>query len=150
MFVYGLCVSSPILSLYLILIYMYFGLQIDRGNLIQAVSDSLLDDLNLPTNGISPTYLLHGYSADTIGKRLQHRKHQLPRLFSLRRVAPTARLEETWSGSLDSHADLPVVHRGDVSGWIIRKRIILGYSCSARCLGGIPIPHPDAYFLCLT
>lgn len=88
MFVYGLRVSSPILSLYLILIYMYFGLQIDRGNLIQAVSDSLLDDLNLPTNGISPTYLLHGYSADTIGKRLQHRKHHLPRLFSLRRVAP--------------------------------------------------------------
>lgn len=30
---------------------MFFGLQVDRGNLVQAVSDNLLDDLNLSTNG---------------------------------------------------------------------------------------------------
>ncbi|KAE8351314.1 major facilitator superfamily domain-containing protein [Aspergillus coremiiformis] len=29
---------------------MFFGLQVDRGNLIQAVSDNLLDDLNLSSN----------------------------------------------------------------------------------------------------
>ncbi|KAB8220730.1 major facilitator superfamily domain-containing protein [Aspergillus novoparasiticus] len=29
---------------------MFFGLQVDRGNLVQAVSDNLLDDLNLSSN----------------------------------------------------------------------------------------------------
>lgn len=31
---------------------MFFGLQVDRGNLVQAVSDNLLDDLNLSSNGM--------------------------------------------------------------------------------------------------
>jgi hypothetical protein len=34
---------------------MFFGLQVDRGNLIQAVSDNMLDDLGLSTNGFTPT-----------------------------------------------------------------------------------------------
>lgn len=30
---------------------MFFGLQVDRGNLVQALSDNLLDDLGMDTNG---------------------------------------------------------------------------------------------------
>ncbi len=35
---------------------MFFSLQVDRGNLAQAVSDNMLDDLNMNTNGetVSP------------------------------------------------------------------------------------------------
>jgi len=30
---------------------MFFGLQVDRGNLTQAVADNLLEDLGMSTNG---------------------------------------------------------------------------------------------------
>lgn len=36
---------------------MFFALQTDRGNLAQAIADSLLTDLHLTTNGISPTIM---------------------------------------------------------------------------------------------
>jgi hypothetical protein len=32
---------------------MFFGLQVDRNNLTQVISDNFLDDLNLNTNGRS-------------------------------------------------------------------------------------------------
>jgi hypothetical protein len=31
---------------------MFFGLQVDRGNLIQAAADNLLKDVNVNTNGM--------------------------------------------------------------------------------------------------
>lgn len=34
---------------------MFFGLQVDRGNLVQAVADNLLNDLHLTTNGKLPS-----------------------------------------------------------------------------------------------
>lgn len=34
---------------------MFFGLQVDRGNLVQAVADNLLNDLGLSTNGVLAT-----------------------------------------------------------------------------------------------
>ncbi len=37
---------------------MFFSLQVDRGNLAQAVSDNMLDDLGLTTNGMSPAFTL--------------------------------------------------------------------------------------------
>lgn len=36
---------------------MFFGLQVDRGNLTQALADNMLKDLHLNTNG---TCFLHG------------------------------------------------------------------------------------------
>lgn len=36
---------------------MFFGLQVDRGNLVQAVSDNMLDDLGLDTNGTTTPLL---------------------------------------------------------------------------------------------
>lgn len=50
---------------------MFFGLQVDRGNLVQAVADNLLNDLNLTTNRMLPmTFLSVGNQAGLIFDRI--------------------------------------------------------------------------------
>jgi hypothetical protein len=43
---------------------MFFALQVDRGNLSQALADNLLDDLGMNTNGTSeqPLFSFHGHA----------------------------------------------------------------------------------------
>jgi hypothetical protein len=54
---------------------MFFGLQVDRGNLVQAVSDNLLSDLKLNTNGMKAASMQ--YSLTLINFRLQLWKYYL-------------------------------------------------------------------------
>lgn len=131
---------------------MFFGLQVDRGNFVQAVSDNLLDDLGISTNGtcfILAFYLLPEDQLLTDG-RIQHGQHYLSDLLPLRRIAFSARLEENRPGPLDSHADLVMVYSSHVAGSAVRESVILGYSCLARYLGGIQIFYPGCDPLWLT
>ncbi len=57
---------------------MFFSLQVDRGNLTQAVSDNMLDDLNMTTNGES-TLCRYAVADELLtGYRLQLRQRRVP------------------------------------------------------------------------
>lgn len=42
---------------------MFFALQVDRGNLTQALSDNMLDDLGMNTNGTNNLFILNRMTA---------------------------------------------------------------------------------------
>ncbi|KKY31370.1 putative allantoate permease [Diaporthe ampelina] len=49
---------------------MFFGLQVDRGNLVQAVSDNMLDDLGLDTNVFLISFLFAELPSQLISKKV--------------------------------------------------------------------------------
>lgn len=75
---------------------MFFGLQVDRGNLVQAVSDNMLDDLDLSTNGIHSATACGSHEWKLIICRVQHGKYYLLHILSSCRAAIAAGLEANW------------------------------------------------------
>lgn len=75
---------------------MFFALQLDRGNISQALSDNMLDDLKLTTNDYN-----YGQSKPSIlyfffKFKLTNYSH-LFRVLSFCRASLSAYLEEAWT-----------------------------------------------------
>lgn len=108
---------------------MFFGLQVDRGNLVQAVSDNLLDDLGLSTNG--ERNASSDYKVSDVC-RLQYRKHHLPCRLPSSRAALTIGVQANWPRSLDSHADDHLVNCCCCTSCFEREEIFL---CNESTVG---------------
>ena len=105
---------------------MFFGLQVDRGNLVQAAADDLLSDLHINTNGKANVLVVTCLSSDA--SRLQLWKHHLSGLLPPRRAPITVGLEETRARSMDSNANHPLVDCRHVSMYASQQNWTLRHS----------------------
>lgn len=118
---------------------MFFSLQVDRGNLIQALAGTLLADLKLTTNGLHSPVIIH--SRLILKCRLQPWEHSLPYFLSSGRVTLSANLQKARAGSLDPNTDSSLVNRGNVSSCSHRKRKLSCDSIAARNTRGSTSYH---------
>ena len=109
---------------------MFFSLQVDRGNLTQALAGTFLTDLKLTTNGQHNPVVIQ--SRLILNYRLQPWEHSLPYFLSSGRVALPANLQKARPGSLDPNTDGSLVSCGNVSSCSHGKRKL---SCDSSTFG---------------
>lgn len=84
---------------------MFFALNVDRGNLKQAIADNLLDDMGLSTNDYNTGKDGSHYNTRHHGDTNINRKHDLLLILPFRRIAVTIDFQEARTGQVDSHAE---------------------------------------------
>jgi hypothetical protein len=120
---------------------MFFALQVDRGNLSQAVSDNMLDQLHLSTNR-KPHSSLSSSDYFPFSKvqnansqnpnRIQLGQHHLPHILPSSRSAFPTRVQENRTRPMDSYTDDTLVHRCDVASVSIWQEKLLLVPSSSR------------------
>lgn len=123
---------------------MFFGLQVDRGNLSQAVSDNMLNDLDLNTNG---RFFPSGIKNTNDCTRLQFWQCYLSLLVLTRRTSISINLEENRARPLDSNTNNGLVYCGYVPICNSRENRLLRHTECARVAGGTVLSQSVKDFL---